>query len=407
MKIFEKVTEKNFYDDGYLRANPDCRDGLSKNKFNSAVEHFLSVKDKETRYQYIKSDISQIVTTEILLKGSCDVDLLSLIDKPTEPLSKYLGDDYSNIWAPIEFIDMDKIGISRQFLEDSDIYHSKYFNIEQTKHALSRALDVCSTWVKFVDPTVLDLGSGSGNLTFACCELFDECSVLSTDLSHELLRILTDIKKIRYPNSNIQAVAMDALDARFKSGSFDIFMGSAILHHLIDADSVFEIAYHSLKKNGCAIFMEPMLSGHVVMTSLLRTLIYINDSMIKKYNQPKIKKNIIDFFHRLIKDYSVRGNVPIKMDFVKIDDLDDKRLFTKQGIEAAAKQAGFTEIGFANSYDSSVRFQNQLSSLLSYIEENYRNLPEWTKEIVNIFNESDISSEQNDIMLSAIIVCKK
>lgn len=402
MKKFEKVTMANFRSKDYLLANPDARLAMENQQFDQAYQHFLSVKEQHTRYQYLTKSVEEC--PPILLQGNNPENLLSLIDEPLEDLSKYLGGDYSNVYAPLNFINMEKLGVSSQFLEDCAIYHKNYFNIESGKFHYQKVMDIPLT--QFVKPTILDLGSGSGKSVFACCELFDGCSILATDISHELLKILVKYKKEYYPSSRIEAVAMDALHTRLRPSSFDIFTGFAILHHLVDIDLVFQTAYSALRENGCVFFFEPMLSGYIVVISLLKLLLKRNEHSSYLFRKNKLSRKIVNFFMAVIWDWTERINSYNKMEHVRITDLDDKWIFTRQFIETAAKEAGFRYVEIV-SINEPPRYKHELTWMLRTIEVDFADLPKWAKEIVDSFDEGDILCGKNDIILSAGVICRK
>jgi len=342
---FEKVTRENFREDDYLKANPDA--ALCVSKGGDAYQYFLS-NENETCFQYAKQGMSD--QPKIDMKSS-EMDL-SLIEVPLESLSKHLGEKYSDIYAPIGFIDTEKIGISHQFLDDAEVYHTNYFEPKSMKSLMQVALDVSEA--NFINPNIFDLGSGSGNSVFACLELFPNCKILATDLSPQLLSILTKLKKHHYPNAHVECVAIDALNVKLKPSSFDIFIGAAILHHLINIDDVFKQAFSALKNHGHTYFFEPMLSGYIAMLSLLNTLIKMN-----KHFKIKLEPNAIEVINRMIMTLSVRANIYVKMGVVRIKDLDDKLLLTNKEIEQAARAAGFRKVKITN-LNKSPRFQNEI-----------------------------------------------
>jgi len=386
--------------DDNLRANPDARLAIESKEFDQVNQHFLAVKEHETRYQYFTKHFNQ--EQKITHYGNCTTAPLNFINTPIESLSKYLGYEYNDIYAPLNFLKIEKIGITSQFLEESETYDKMYFSNEWSKYIIQLALNKLD--VQYITPTIFDLGCGSGNSIFACCELFPECTILATDLSYNLLKIAMNHKKKNYPSSQVYFVAMDGLNVSLIPSSFDIFIGQSILHHLIDITTVFHVAYSSIKPNGCAIFFEPMLSGFVVMTSLFRTLLKINGSI---YNESeKLNEKIVTFINALINDYTLRGNAYSKMEHSRITDLDDKWLFTLEHLRTAATDAGFKNIEIVSLFNPP-RYKSQISGLLRFVEVNFNELPHWVKEIVNIFDESDISCNKNDIFMEVGIICKK
>lgn len=97
--------------------------------------------------------------------------------------------------------------------------------------------------------TILDLGSGIGEDTQFL--LKRGARVVSLDASETCLLFSQKV------NVNLH-IRADATDLSFiKDGTFDIVFGREVLHHL-DADKCFQEIQRVLKKNGFAIFQEPL-----------------------------------------------------------------------------------------------------------------------------------------------------
>ena len=267
----ERVTEKNFSESEYLCANPDVRLAVQQGLFESGLDYFTK-HPAEVRFQYKCEDSSP---TEIFANEGKEKNLLKHFKCELEDLSDTMGERYSNIWGIKGFSRQEKQGISSQFLEDSETYHQYYFNPDGVLLNLKKALE--SAGLQYRNPSIFDLGSGSGNSVFACIKQFNECNILATDLSQELLVILNRIRTENYPEASVRCVAVDAMSVEIEP-VFDIFLGSSILHHIIDVEQVFKTAYSSLNETGCAIFFEPMLSGITVSTTLFQLLLHLNES---------------------------------------------------------------------------------------------------------------------------------
>ena len=223
------------------------------------------------------------------------------------------------------------------------------------------------------------------------------------------MKILNNVKKEHYPNKNIETVAVDALNITLKPASFDMVVGHAILHHLIDVRHFFQVSYNALREKGVAVFTEPMMSGNLILLSLLKTLLNVNELQSRKFTlkkQTKLNSKIVKFFNDYIVTLTVLSNAHSKMNLCKITDLDDKHLFTKQTIEYAAGQAGFNSVYFYNCKNAP-RYKNHLAGLLNFVSIDYQVLPNWVQDIVQIYDESDINYENNDILFTAVIVCTK
>lgn len=78
--------------------------------------------------------------------------------------------------------------------------------------------------------TVLDIGCGTGFLTFEAAKYAEQ--VIALDLSRPLLRYV--IEKAENPQRNILPIRCDAVDLSFKDESFDAVLAGWILHELPD-----------------------------------------------------------------------------------------------------------------------------------------------------------------------------
>ena len=150
----------------------------------------------------------------------------------------------------------EKIGVTDQFLENAAEYHRRYSDVGHFRQLIDRALAGLGD---IGDPEViLDIGSGSGNSVIPLLDRFPQAFVLATDISPQLLAILRDYLEARPQYAGRYALAcMDATNNRFRAGVFDLAVGAAILHHLIEPQRVVQVCERALKPGGAAIFFEP------------------------------------------------------------------------------------------------------------------------------------------------------
>jgi tRNA G46 methylase TrmB len=114
-------------------------------------------------------------------------DLLSveLVD-----LGSQTGGRFHNIYQPAPEVDGSLQGVTAQFLENADTYHKKYLNYGRFEHLIKRALKEAA--FDCDAPTVLDIGSGSGNSVIPLMKLFPASTIVACDISPNMLAILRD-----------------------------------------------------------------------------------------------------------------------------------------------------------------------------------------------------------------------
>ena len=394
--ILEMVTSENFRDEDYLNANPDARNSILNGEFETAREHYNS-HNQEIRYQYKK--FSAPSPCELIVSTSGSRDLLKKIEGNFIHLEN-VNSNYKNIYAEPDFLKSDKIGLTSQFQEHSGQYHAKYYNPQLFIHYLKLALEM--TGIDYAEPDIFDFGSGSGNSVFAALEVFDRCSIMASDLSVELLSILNTIREEQYPDANIPCIAMDIQKTRLKDSSFDIFMGLAILHHVIEPDIVFEIAYNALKRNGCLILFEPMI-GYQILGGIYKTIVAMDRFMDAGERLPE---NIKSALNALSFDYLVRVKMYDEMIHCKITDLDDKWIFSSKHIIEMAERAGFKTVKIQG-LAQHPRYKSELAGVLPLVDVDIKEMPEWAIEIIANFDLFDIESGYNDVHFASAVVCIK
>ena len=171
---------------------------------------------------------------------------------------KDLGDSderLRGIWTPEPKIGAEKIGISEQFLENAEIYYTRYSHAQYMVDLLGRAFDSVGFSLG-ASPDVLDIGAGSGkNSILPMLALCGNARFIATDLSPDLLEILRRYSTRESLTNNIAYVCTDAMLNFFVPSRFDVVTGIAILHHLIDPMQAIKAAYSALKPGGVAVFL--------------------------------------------------------------------------------------------------------------------------------------------------------
>ena len=162
---------------------------------------------------------------------------------------------------------------------DTKLYNEKY----------SFVYDYGKSLIKLLDPKkndrILDLGCGSGQLTFKINELSKE--TIGIDNSVEMI---TDAK-LRFGMIDFQV--LNAEDFKFDK-KFDSIFSNATLHWILNYKNVIKCMYENLKLNG-KVVLEFGGKGNVkiIIDQLRRSLKkrgYINQSKLELWYFPSIKE---------------------------------------------------------------------------------------------------------------------
>ena len=142
-----------------------------------------------------------------------------------------------------------------------------YETIESSRHAHWHALMPIAKGCK-----VLEYGCGPGSAAFDLARL--GAHVVGIDISD--VAIAQSTAKARTENLEIDFRRMNAECLDFEDNTFDLIVGSAILHHL-DLDKAYRELHRCLKPGGKAVFIEPtghnpLLNWYRKLTPKLRTV---------------------------------------------------------------------------------------------------------------------------------------
>jgi 2-polyprenyl-3-methyl-5-hydroxy-6-metoxy-1,4-benzoquinol methylase len=107
---------------------------------------------------------------------------------------------------------------------------------------------------------VLDIGCGRGNLSFYLAQ--KGAKVIGIDLSKNFINYCKD--QLKDSNLNLDFIVMNAQIPDFEDKTFDVIVGSRIIHHLPDIESFFRECKRLLKKDGFVTFMEPLKKNPIV-----------------------------------------------------------------------------------------------------------------------------------------------
>lgn len=305
-----------------------------------------------------------------------------------------------NIFCPEPEVGAEKLGITEQFLGDAEIYASRYGNTPHFTKLFEQACVVAN-----VTPapglTVLDIGTGAGTNTIKpCLTLFEDCRIVATDLSPDLLRMLQHYVIEERLEERVLCVCTDAMNNFFKPARFDIVVGAAILHHLLDPRCALAAAYRALKPGGIAFFFEPFEGVAIIRIAfeLILERAAHEDVPLDPAASKLLSAVIVDFATRAGADKSAPH----------FRYMDDKWLFTRDWLASASKDVGFSELTIVPHASHETLFQDYTAGLLRLgAGLDHHTLPQWAWETLALFDRGFSSEMKRDLLLEGTIVLRK
>lgn len=290
--------------------------------------------------------------------------------------------------------------ISEQFKDNAGHYHARYSASEHFQSLFEAALS--ETRVTIAEsPLILDLGSGSGvNSIIPCLRLFPGACFIATDLSGELLAILSAHMGETGQTDQVVCVQMDAMSDHVAPGVFDLVTGAAILHHLESPLAGLKAAARALKPGGHAIFFEPF-DGYCLLRLAYERI--LSESELRKET---LHPDVDRILRACVLDTQVRSDPDPKSDMFR--HLDDKWLFSRQSMVEMAAEAGFSEAKIVPHASSQDLYQ-QIAPIQLRLATGLDNLPlpEWAVAILRSFDDALPETYKRNAMLEGTIVLTK
>ena len=250
-----------------------------------------------------------------------------------------------------QFNPKEAAGVSGQFLEDAAVYHEKYTAHFHWEELLSRAFARTDMQVDGKTPlSLLEIGCGSGNTAIPLLKLLPQSKIVASDISPQLLEILRD-QVCEADRERLMLIAMDASEPHFEAGSFDLVLGAAILHHIIDPSATIGACYQGLKPGGHAIFFEPFEAGHFVLRVLY-------EQLLERKKELKISEEVAEVLRVVILDCDIRKGSDKSAEICGL--LDDKWLFTREYFEQEKEKHGYSRLEIYTMYGGAERFSAEL-----------------------------------------------
>ncbi|HEY2630299.1 MAG TPA: class I SAM-dependent methyltransferase [Usitatibacter sp.] len=316
-----------------------------------------------------------------------------------EPLHD-LGEDDARlrgIFTPESERGAARNGVTAQFLENAHEYHERYGNLEGFRTLMSRLLAGIAgdADTRFI----LDIGSGSGNTVIPLLDLYPGAFVIATDISPQLLLILREFLEARPQyEGRYGLVCMDVNNDCFRPGAFDLAVGSAILHHLVDPRLVLRTCASALVPTGRALFIEPFESGHGVLRIAYRDV--LAEAQRRGATGPGF-----EMLERMVVDHEAR--LRDKSDPI-FSVLDDKWYFTRAYFEDATGGPEWSEcrIEALNSDETPIA-DHAREELRLGIGAPESALPQWAWEKIRLHDGFFSREAKRDLIFEGAVILRR
>jgi 2-polyprenyl-3-methyl-5-hydroxy-6-metoxy-1,4-benzoquinol methylase len=238
--------------------------------------------------------------------------------------------EFAGVFIPKTQRGVVSAGVTSQFLENAEVYHQKYFATAYTDWLIGNTKKLIR--VPATGASILDIGSGSGPSVFSLLTAFDDCNIVATDISPQLLSILQRMLALRGVQDRVVTCCLDLNKPIFRGQPFDLAIGKAILHHLFEPEILITQVFASIKPGGSLVFYEPFETGMAALAMVLRQI------LASPLAQTEMTQHMRAFLTRRIAVARVMRCEP--KDPEKFADVDDKIAFTRVYFQRIADRLG-------------------------------------------------------------------
>jgi SAM-dependent methyltransferase len=236
------------------------------------------------------------------------------------------------------FVDRDwsPAGVTLQFTSDATTYRERYFERLDFVDLLDRCLQLADV-DRSAALRVLDIGSGGGSSVVAACRLLPHAEIFASDISPQLLRLFADFTESHAElRDRVKTFRFDLHRRLFGAEVFDLVIGAAILHHLLDPWAALINVARSLKPGGRIVLVEPLEPGSLVLSAMYGRVLSVLDGLGQ--GDGKLARLM-----RLLRlDIQSRLGVPVEKPWTAR--LDDKWVFDEHYLLELARDLGLARV---------------------------------------------------------------
>jgi SAM-dependent methyltransferase len=184
-------------------------------------------------------------------------------------------------------------------------------------------------------------------------------------------------------------------------GAFDLVSAVACLHELDDPDKIVALAASALRPGGYAIFIAPF-DGHGILRIAYERII----AEAPLWPNEALDAGVADALRRLSSDIAAR-TLPDPND-VNFRALEQKWLFARESVEAAARAVGFTKVTFLAHNDQETLYRDvALLQVRTLTGQTDTALPDWAIAILDSFDRALRPPVKRLLMLEGTVVLRR
>jgi ubiquinone/menaquinone biosynthesis C-methylase UbiE len=243
----------------------------------------------------------------------------------------YSGQYHSNVLDLRLSADVD----SALDLDSYDAHHN--INESSARSTIQFYNKILAKYIRTKTRRVLEIGSGTGQLTWGLCSASTFEEVHCSDIS---LRFMTRLhaKLKERVGGKLNSYLFDANDFPFADNMFSVVVGHSVLHHLAHFEKAVENSFRVLEPGGVAAFGEPMMETHALLSLASQQLLALDEMAVKPTFSNRTKMALAVIGQRAGRATGFVLERPLEVHAVE-----DKFMFSANYLRDLAYKIGFSE----------------------------------------------------------------
>ncbi len=293
------------------------------------------------------------------------------------------------------------LGVTAQFLDNAELYDHRYFKSSYWTYLVERGLSMAGVDRPSIT-RVLDVGSGSGNTVMPALEFLPNASIVASDISPQLLAILRrHLFNSQHSARDVSLYCFDLQKDAFDAQSFDLVIGGAVLHHMLDPAAALRNIAKWIRRGGHIVLYEPLDYGAHIFATLFQLLV---DELAESTDAND--QMCVSAFNAFKDDIHARLGVPSVKPWTAA--LDDKWYFNLNYLRTLGLQLGLKGPRvFPLSNDCERYFNENILGLLSALGQSNLRIKSNAQSIIDQFDQGITSSLKRLFLLEGIVVFTK
>ena len=300
-----------------------------------------------------------------------------------------------SVQAMVGHFDPTAPGVGTQFLENAATYDARYLNIDASATKIGWALDRAGVERSRIH-MIMDVGSGSGNSVFALAHLFPQAQIIASDLSPEMVAIMQQRGVQRGVSDRLAVMVADASRLEPLPGSFDLIVGSSMLHHLIDPFAALGRLLVGLRPGGLAVFYEPFQAGNLILRQCL------GEILRRAPYHADIAPEILEFIRVCVLGLDLMLEEPRVHPVLPT--LDDKWMFTKAQFIDVTRRLDLPAPLITTTNALERTWEERLTALLRSGKGREDTWPDWIVEVLRSADKNVSPSLREEMLMEGEIL---